>query len=212
MNAAPFNGWFNACQTPIKQSLLVVLMFTGGCALQPTVPGTSVAWGERRTQLAEMSEWQARGRIAVKSVDGGGQGNIQWFQAGAGSRVLLRGPFGVGGYEIAWDAERIEVIGKSGEIEIAYSGPNAAEQFLLDQLGWSFPAMSLRYWMLGVPDPEFDSDEQFDTDGWLVGIRQNGWSVGYDGFKVWNNIWLPKRLVLNHDEARVKLVIDNWSL
>jgi outer membrane biogenesis lipoprotein LolB len=36
--------------------------------------------------------------------------------------------------------------------------------------------------------------------------------VGYEGFKVWNDIWLPKRVVLNHDGARVKLVIDDWVL
>jgi outer membrane lipoprotein LolB len=208
---------FNWCQTPnistsFAQSLCVVILLTGGCALQPRVPGTSVAWGERQAQLAEISEWQARGRIAVKSAEGGGQGNIQWFQAGAGSRISLRGPFGTGAYEISWDTERIEVVGKSGEIEMAYSGPDAVERFLLDQLGWSFPAMSLRYWILGVPDPGFESRELFDTEGWLVGIQQNGWSVGYDGFKAWGEIWLPKRVVLNHDEARVKLVIDDWAL
>jgi outer membrane lipoprotein LolB len=190
----------------------LAVLLVGGCALQPTVPGTSVAWDERRAQLEATSQWEARGRIAVKSSDGGGQGSIQWFQAGVGSRVLLRGPFGAGGYEITWDAERIEVTDKSGEVEAAYSGPNAAEQFLMDQLGWAFPAMSLRYWMLGVPDPEFDSDEQFDTEGWLVGIQQNGWTVDYDGFKAWGDLWLPRRMVLNHDEARVKLVIDDWKL
>jgi outer membrane lipoprotein LolB len=213
VSAAVFpRGSIDWCQTPIRGFSLLVLLLAGGCAMQPTVPGTSVAWGERRVQLAEVSDWQARGRIAVKSAEGGGQGSIQWFQAGAGSRVLLRGPFGAGGYEISWDAERIEVVDKSGQVEEAYTGPNAAEAFLLDQLGWSFPAMSLRYWMLGVPDPEFDSDEQFDTDGWLVAIQQNGWSVGYDGFKAWDDVWLPRRMVLSHDEARVKLVIDNWIL
>jgi len=231
VNPGLFNGClFNWCQTPsdirfggskwcltpiktqFKRSLLVVLVLASGCALQPTVPGTSVAWDERQAQLAGLAEWQARGRIAVKSADGGGQGNIQWFQAGAGSRIFLRGPFGFGAYEISWDAESIEVVGKSGEVQVAYSGPNAAERFLRDQLGWSFPAMSLRYWMLSVPDPAFDSYEQYDTEGWLVGIQQNGWSVGYEGFKVWNDIWLPKRVVLNHDGARVKLVIDDWVL
>jgi outer membrane lipoprotein LolB len=208
------------CQTPspsffstsFAQSLCIVLLLTGGCALQPRVPGTSVAWGERQAQLAEISEWQARGRIAVKSTEGGGQGNIQWLQAGAGSRVSLRGPFGVGAYDISWDAEHIEVVGKDGEVQVAYTGQNAAERFLRDQLGWSFPAMSLRYWMVGVPDPEFESHEQYDTEGWLVGIQQNDWSVGYEGFKVWNDIWLPKRIVLNRDGARVKLVIDDWDL
>jgi outer membrane lipoprotein LolB len=192
--------------------LLIGLLLTGGCATRPVVPGTSVAWDERRVELADLQGWRARGRIAVKSAEGGGQGSIEWDQAGAGSRVSFRGPFGAGAYEITWNEARIEIVGKDGEVELAYTGPNVAEAFLLDQLGWAFPAMSLRYWILGVPDPAFDSDEQYDTEGWLVAILQNGWAVDYDGFKPWNDTWLPRRIVLNHDEARVKLVIDDWAL
>ena len=102
--------------------------------MRPTVPGTSVAWAERREALVQMPDWQARGRIAVKSADGGGQGSIRWRQADSGSRVHLSGPFGVGAYEISWKADSVEIIGKAGEVEIAYAGQNAAERFLMDHL------------------------------------------------------------------------------
>ena len=61
-----------------------------------------VAWDDRRNTLAGKSDWRARGRIAVKSDDGGGQGNIRWRQEGPASSVNLSGPFGAGAYEIAW--------------------------------------------------------------------------------------------------------------
>lgn len=189
-----------------------VMLSVGGCALRPTVSGTSVPWAERRAQLVALETWQARGRIAVKSDTGGGQGNIQWHQVDTRSLVRVSGPFGAGTYEIAWDDDAVEVIGKAGEVRVAYTGPNAAERFLLDQLGWSFPAMSLRYWILGVPDPGFESREQFDADGWLARIEQNGWSIAYDGFEVRNDIWLPRRVVLNNDQARVRLIVDEWVL
>jgi outer membrane lipoprotein LolB len=126
--------------------------------------------------------------------------------------VHLSGPFGAGAYEISWDADSVEVTGKAGEVEIAYAGPKAAEQFLEDQLGWSFPAMSLRYWMLGVPDPGFESDQRFDAEGWLAGILQGGWSIEYDDFEHRNAVWLPKRIVMNNDDARVRLIVDDWLL
>jgi len=198
-------------QTPFFLTPLFILLIAG-CAMRPTVPGTSVAWAERREALVQMPDWQARGRIAVKSAGGGGQGSIRWRQAGSGSRVRLSGPFGVGAYEISWKADSVEIIGKAGEVEIAYAGQNAAERFLMDQLGWSFPAMSLRYWILGVPDPGFESNELFDTDGWLVGIQQGGWSIEYDEFEIRNAIWLPKRIVMRSDDARVRLIIDDWLL
>jgi outer membrane lipoprotein LolB len=202
-------------QTPIKWGLtpiFAVLVLVGGCAGQPRVPGTDVAWDDRRNVLASIPDWRARGRIAVKSEDGGGQGNIRWQQAGSASSIYLSGPFGAGAYEISWDDSSVEVRGKAGDVELAYNGPDAAEQFLVEQLGWSFPAMSLRYWILGVPDPAFDSHEQFDTQGWLAGIHQNGWIIDYEDFEVRDEIWLPRRIVMNSDNARVRLVVDDWTL
>ncbi len=192
--------------------LPLILVSMSGCALRPTISGTSIEWDVRREALVQLPDWRARGRIAVKSADSGGQGNIQWYQAGSGSRIHLSGPFGAGAYEISWDAESVEVIGKAGDVVMTYAGRNAAQQFLMDQLGWSFPAMSLRYWILGVPDPGFESHEQFDPDGWLGGIQQNGWSIQYEGFEVQDEAWLPKRIVLNNDQARVKLIVDEWVL
>jgi len=193
-------------------ALLVVLITVGGCALQPTVPGDSIDWAERRAELVRLSDWQARGRIAVKARDGGGQGDIHWRQTAVGSRVRLSGPFGVGAYEIAWDAESFVILGKAGDTTMAYAGRDAADRFLMDQLGWSFPAMSLRYWILGVPDPEPESSEQFDSDGWLSGIQQSGWSIDYDGFEVRDEVWLPRRIVMKNERARVKLIVDDWEL
>jgi len=192
--------------------VLLVLITIGGCATQPTVPGGSIDWVERRAQLLGLSEWQARGRIAVKSTESGGQGDIHWQQMSHGSRVRLSGPFGAGAYEIAWDAESVVVLGKAGDVTMAYAGRDSAERFLTDQLGWSFPAMSLRYWILGVPDPNVESSEQFDPDGWLSGIEQDGWSIDYDGFEIRNDVWLPERIVMNNERARVKLIVDDWEL
>jgi outer membrane lipoprotein LolB len=183
-----------------------------GCAVQPTVPGTDVAWDDRRNTLAGNSNWRARGRIAVKSDDGGGQGSILWRQTGSASKLNLSGPFGAGAYEISWNDQSVEVRGKAGDVELAYSGPGAAERFLTEQLGWSFPAMSLRYWILGVPDPAYESHEQFDTQGWLAGIKQNGWVIDYEDFEIRDQIWLPRRIVMNSDKARVRLVVDDWAL
>lgn len=187
-------------------------LLVSGCALQPSVPGESVSWDQRREELSQLPEWQARGRIAVKSEDGGGQGNLQWRQSGPNARIRLSGPFGVGGYEIAWGADSLIVTGKSGQLELTYAGPDAAEQFLRDQLGWSFPAVSLRYWILAIPHPDFDSRTTFSDDGWLAGIEQNGWVIGYDRFEKQNTQWLPGKIVMENPATRVKMVVDTWVI
>lgn len=180
--------------------------------MRPTIPGTDLDWREREATLAQLASWQAHGRIAVKSDGDGGQGKLHWYQTGKQARIQLSGPFGVGAYELAWDSESLIVTTKAGEVAAAYAGPQAAEQFLVDQLGWSFPAISIRYWILGIADPNFASDRQFDSDGWLAGIEQNDWSIRYDGFSLQDDQWLPKKVVMDNANARVKLIVDRWGL
>ena len=191
---------------------LIALMLASGCAVRTKVPGTALNWDQREVELGQLANWQAHGRIAVKAEDGGGQGKLHWYQTDARARIQLSGPFGVGAYELAWDTDSLVVRTKAGEVTAAYSGPQAAEQFLNDQIGWSFPAISVRYWILGIVDPQFASDRQFDRDGWLIGIEQNDWSITYDGFLLHQDQWLPNKIVMQNDNARVKLIVDQWGL
>jgi outer membrane lipoprotein LolB len=191
--------------------LLFIVVLIGGCALQPVVPERAIDWNARRDRLSALTDWEARGRIAVKSADEGGQGNIRWIQSAAQAQIRLSGPFGAGAYEISWTADDLVVSSKDGEVTVAYEGSDAAQQFLSDQLGWTFPAISTRYWLLGVPHPGYESLERFD-DGWLKRIEQNGWSVNYDSFESHDDLWLPRKIVMENDQARVKLVIDRWVL
>lgn len=191
---------------------LMLMMLASGCAMRPKMAGTGLDWDQREVALGQLANWQAHGRIAVKSDDGGGQGKLHWYQTNAQARIQLSGPFGVGAYELAWDSDSLVVSTKAGEVTAAYAGPLAAEQFLVDQLGWSFPAISIRYWILGIVDPQFTSARQFDRDGWLIGIEQNDWSIAYDGFLLHQDQWLPHKIVMQNDNARVKLIVDQWDL
>jgi len=182
-----------------------------GCAARPVQPEARIDWDQRAARLVDTAAWRAQGRIAGKSGKDGGQGNMIWVQGDTGTRISLSGPFGAGAYEIAWDDERIVVNSKKGEQVAAYTGRDAADQFLEQQLGWSFPARSLRYWLLGVADPEFLSERCLDESGWLSRIEQNGWSVEYSRFDEVGNHYMPSKIVMENDHARVKLVVDRWS-
>ena len=192
--------------------IAVAMAILEGCASRPTVSGSGVDWAERADYLLQLSRWEASGRIAVKSGAQGGQGNLRWVQEGANGHIGLHGPFGVGAYQIDWNDDDLVVTGKAGEVTMAYAGPDAAEHFLADQLGWSFPAHSTRYWILGVADPRFSSRAEFDADGWLVSLEQNGWFVSYDRFIAADGHWMPRKIVMESERARVKLIIDQWRL
>jgi outer membrane lipoprotein LolB len=196
----------------VRGWLLIAMMALAGCASRPVVPGSGIDWSQRAEYLAQLQGWEASGRIAVKSGAEGGQGSIHWVQESANASIALRGPFGVGAYQIDWTDDDLVITGKAGEVTLAYAGTDAVERFLTDQLGWSFPARSTRYWILGIADPRFSSRTEFDGDGWLATLEQDGWFVTYDRFVQEQGRWMPRKIVMENDLARVKLIVDRWRL
>jgi outer membrane lipoprotein LolB len=196
----------------VRGWLLIAMMALAGCASRPVVPGSGIDWPQRAEYLAQLQGWEASGRIAVKSGAEGGQGSIHWVQESANASIALRGPFGVGAYQIDWTDDDLVITGKAGEVTLAYAGSDAVERFLTDQLGWSFPARSTRYWILGIADPRFSSRTEFDDDGWLATLEQDGWFVSYDRFVQEQGRWMPRKIVMESDLARVKLIVDRWRL
>lgn len=189
---------------------LLLLLILAGCTPVRTV--TPPAEEARRAELLTMHSWEIRGRIAFKSGAEGGQANLHWQQAGERSLIRLAGPFGAGAYDVIWEPERVSVADAVGEQSILYTGAAAAEQFLQAQLGWSFPAGSTRYWVMGLLDPAAAGEEQRSADGTLVAIQQHGWSVRFERFKDVQGYVLPVRLELSNANANLRMVITRWTL
>jgi outer membrane lipoprotein LolB len=192
--------------------ILAVLIAVSACTAMRPVPAPSGDWQERQDRLLGLSSWRFRGRIAVRYESRGENGNLSWQQEGEQSTIQLSGPFGAGAYQILWEPGSVTVIDGAGEQQLSYSGPDAAEQFLYDQLGWWFPASSTRYWLLGTLDPRYQGHEHFDADGRLSGLEQNGWTVSYQRFVEAGDFLLPGKMAMEKANARLRLVIDSWDL
>lgn len=183
-----------------------------GCTLRQPEPVTEAQWARQRQQLLAVAAWQAQGRVAFRSGAEGGQGSLRWSQSGEHALIRLWGPFGAGAYEVAWAPGRLTVTSKDGRVAADYSGTDAAEQFLQDQLGWRFPAVSARYWLLGVPDPANPAVESTGADGRVLAIEQHGWSVRYEDYVESGSYRLPRKIVMEGHGARLRLVIDRWVI
>ena len=189
-------------------SLFLLLLMAGCTAVRPV--GTPRE--TRVPALLAMQTWEARGRIAYRSGEEGGQANLRWQQVGDRSLIRLAGPFGAGAYDVIWEPERISVADASGKKSVEYRGAAAAEQFLQAQLGWSFPAGSTRYWMMGLLDPAANGEELRTSDGELQEIRQHGWVVHFKDFGKVDGYELPVRLELDNANANLRVVITHWTL
>lgn len=189
------------------------LPLLAGCVTQRVeAPASAEPAALRQERLLGLAQWEARGRVAFKSADKGGQGSLQWLQAGSVARIRLSGPFGAGAYEISWMPGQITVYSGGAEAALEYLGPDAADRFLVEQVGWSFPVGSVRYWLLGLADPATPAAAQADAQGRLKELQQSGWVVRYEDYAQGAATWLPHKLVIEREDVRVRFVIDKWLL
>lgn len=177
------------------------------CKTLPPPPPPAAPWDVRRTLLQNRDEFALRGRIAVAAAQEGFNAKLHWTQQGTHANVALDGPLGVGGVRISTDGTALNVIDSHGE----RLDSEAAREAIASRLGFEPPLTSLRFWVLGVPDPAQPADEVLDSEQRLARLRQNGWEIEYNGYAAVDGQWLPSRMTLTRDDVRVRLLVDGWG-
>ena len=82
---------------------------------------------------------------------------------------------------------------------------------LTNRLGFDPPIDSLRYWVLGVPEPGHPAQESLDSQQRLATLEQDGWQILYTDYMSVSGEWLPAKLTLQRLGVRLRLVVDGWS-
>ena len=179
-----------------------------GCA---SVPPTDTATGASTRDPAELSQWVAKGRIALAAQGEGGSGSFVWQQRSERTELAFRGPLGAGGVQIVTDGDLVELTDAEGR---ALDG-TAARAALRQRLGIELPLADMRYWMLGLPAPETPGagvTRLAAGEGEGAGFRQRDWEVRYPEFKPVSGWSLPARLNATSGGVRVRIVVDDWQL
>jgi outer membrane lipoprotein LolB len=179
-----------------------------GCRTLPPSPPAGESWEVRRPQLQALEHFTLRGRVAVAAGSEGFNAGLRWTQEGNRSQVTLEGPLGVGGAQLTASGDDLTVVTARGErIESA-----AAHAELAARLGFDPPLSSLRYWVLGVPDPGQPASESLDpAQQRLAALTQAGWHVEYQSYSAASGETLPARMTLQRDAVRVRLLVDDWQ-
>ena len=197
---------------PISLRLAPVAAIAGlaaliaGCPSLPPKPPTVVPWPERRAQLQMLESYALQGRVAVAAGSEGFSARLHWEQQGARSSLALDGPLGVGGVRIVADGTALNVTNSQGTA----LDSEAARAELRTRLGFDPPLASLRYWVLGVPDPAIPSTENLDALQRLASLSQDGWDIQYTDYVNSAGAWLPRRLSIQREGVRVRLIVDDW--
>jgi outer membrane lipoprotein LolB len=187
---------------------LALVLTLAGCQTVPVPAAPSVAWSVRRPTLQTLSRFGLNGRVAVAVDKQGFNAGLRWTQTGALTQLALTGPLGAGGVEVTADGSSLSVITSSGK----HLGDAQARSELEDKLGFEPPLTSLRYWVLGVPDPGSSASVQLDSQQRLTQLTQDGWRVDYSAYMPVGAEWLPRLLTLQREGVRVRMVVDGWQL
>ena len=88
----------------------------------------------------------------------------------------------------------------------------AAHAELVRVFGFEPPLASLRYWLLGVPDPAAEASETLDATQRLQNLQQLDWQIAYGDYVPEAGFWLPQRVSLQRGALRLKLIVTRWQL
>ena len=193
--------------------LLFCLALLAGCATTPTRPATPAASAEvLDSQRGQVLEWTVAGRIAVSNGRDGGSGRIDWQQDSGSYVISLSAPVTRQGWRLSGDATHARLDGIKG-------GPREgadAESLLREATGWEIPVGALGHWIRGIGAAEHEFgpvNVSYGPDNLPLRLQQAGWSVEYAGWvPVPNGPALPTRLVATQGQAKVRLVMDAWTL
>jgi outer membrane lipoprotein LolB len=165
-------------------------------------------WLERRDELRAIEDWRVEGRLGLQAGRDGYNGTLSWEQFGDEVDFRFRGPFGFGGFRIHGDLEKLRLKTTGGE-ELFLDDPEADMQA---RFGWSIPVYSMRFWIVGVSDPGEPASEIVDDGGMLTSLEQHGWAVTYDGYREHQGLLLPRKVVMERADVRIRMVADKWEL
>jgi len=63
-----------------------------------------------------------------------------------------------------------------------------------------------------LPVADGDPVIQWDEQGRLLHIGQNGWLIDYQRYLEKGGLSLPKKLRLQRDSIQVRFVVDDWQI
>lgn len=149
-----------------------------------------------------MDRWAFSGRLALLSKKDGWSASIDWLHDAGAEEISLSGPLGQGATRIRLTESLATIDRGNGDVRTSAQ----PDEFVNRQLGVFVPVHSLRYWVVGWPEPDRGADE---TDS---GFRQSGWLVEYAQMQSVGDWGMPRKITVSNGQVKLKLIIDQWNL
>ncbi len=175
-------------------------------------PGSEItkqaAWEVHQANIKSLNVWKLKGRVAGKSNNQGFRAGVQWNQLQTNYVIDLHGPLGRKVAVISGAPGNVQLKTSKGE---SFEADNA-ENLMQNLFGYSLPVNGLRYWLLGLPDPNQPQNSLLlDEHGKLMQLDQAGWLINYSRYHESNPV-LPALIKISNPTLDATIKIDRWTL
>ncbi len=179
---------------------IFLLLILSGCLALPALPNMPAE---------KLNSWQINGRIAIITKNDSWTAKFNWQQQATNYQLRFSNPMGQGA--IFLDGNDTGVIMRTADNKTFTA--NDPDTLIADVLKLHIPVTNLHFWIRGIPNPK-SSPQWYSLDkiGRLKTLRQNAWEIEYGRYVNMQNINLPKKIFLNGDDFRVKIIIDKWNI
>lgn len=179
-----------------------LIFLLSACSVAPVEPDMHYSRAAM-SRLYEVEHWSFEGRLALTGKNDSWSANISWDHSPELERIRLSGPLGQGTVVISLTGNGVTIDRGSGDVQTS----TQPEEFINQQLGMFVPVRSLRYWVVGLPEP---SRSYKDMEG---GFNQSGWLSEYKQMQFVNNDGaMPHKMTVMNSQVKLKLIIDHWDL
>ena len=182
-------------------SLWCFVLMLSACAIVPVEP--EVHYSKiAREHLYKLERWSFEGRLALTGKNDSWSASINWGHRTDDEKIKLSGPLGQGATVIQLTGDLVTIDRGDGQAQSS----TQPEAFINQQLGMFVPVHSLRYWVVGLPEPTSAFVET------AAGFMQDGWLIEYKQMQPVDDQSMPRKITVTNEQVKLKLFIDQWVL
>jgi len=184
----------------MRRLLILVLLVLSGCVQLPPLPPMPAK---------QLDSWRLNGRIAISTENDSWTAKVFWQQQGTAYQLRLNTPLGQGVILFEGDDKGV-VMRQADNKTIKAANPDI---LIAKVLKVELPVTNLHAWIRGLPAPH--SSPQWYTlndAGHVQSLRQDGWEIDYKEYIQVQGIDLPKKILLENNRFKVKIVISQWEI
>ncbi len=169
-------------------------------------------------QIQPIEKWLIKGRMSVRSEDGGNISSFVWQRTGSDHRIEMSGSFGSGRVRVVHTSNQTLLEDSKGREVLG----NSIGEVLSKYTDLQLPINELESWVVGKPHPGSSAEYRWDQEGRLVHLAQSGWKVSYSRYGEFGGYALPTKCRLTFDAIvadgvqtsalEIRLVIRDWGV